>query len=187
MYLRALPCPPDPPCTSGCRHVPGPPLHTTCSPVAAAYPGYPPCPLGSRHRHGASRSLHDSPSTLPEPVPMPCGRDDTQRCWATGWCVLMAASEDSRRLSYNGLSHTCLFLTNLTSFQLLFTMMSMKMGPSLGLSRHMAVSKPKKAKASGKLFRAGERKGRKTLVNRERVCSEETFNAPGENITKTLD
>ena len=93
----------------------------------------------------------------------------------------------AQTLSYNGLSHMCFFLTNLTSFQLLFTTMSMKMGPSLGLSRHMATNKPKKAKASRKLSQAAERKGRKTLVTRGRVCSEEIFNTPGENIAKTLD
>lgn len=63
----------------------------------------------------------------------------------------MVASEDTRRLRYNSLSHTCLFSTNLTSFQLLFRMVSVKIGPSLGLSRHMATKKPKKVKASGKL------------------------------------
>lgn len=65
--------------------------------------------------------------------------------------------------------------------------MSMKTGPLLGLSRHMATNDPEKVKLSGKHSQAGERKGRKTPVNRERVRSEEIFNTPGENTAKTLN
>lgn len=67
MYLRSLPCPPVPLCTSDGCHVPGPPLHTPCSPVDATYQRCPPCPQGSHHHHGASGSLPTIPGTLPKP------------------------------------------------------------------------------------------------------------------------